>query len=101
MRIVEPLDPLADVSPLIRHEHERWDGTGYPDRLAGDAIPLGARIIFACDAYRAMLSERSYRPPLPAETAREELRRNAGTQFDPAVVEALLTVLDSGGSSAD
>jgi diguanylate cyclase (GGDEF)-like protein len=92
-RIVQPLHPLADVSPLIRHEHERWDGTGYPDRLAGSDIPLGARVIFACDAYQAMVSDRPFRPALPPDQAREELRRNAGSQFDPAVVEALLAVL--------
>ena len=100
-QIVEPLDPLAGVSPLIRHEHERWDGTGYPDRLAGEDIPLGARIIFACDAYQAMVSERPFRAPLPADQARAELQRNAGTQFDPVVVDALLAVLDGSTPSAD
>jgi two-component system, cell cycle response regulator len=78
------------VRKLVRHEHERWDGAGYPDGLAGEEIPLGARIILACDALHAMTSDRSYRRALPAEVAYEELRRNAGTQFDPAVVAALL-----------
>ena len=77
----------------MRHEHERWDGQGYPDRLAGEAIPLGSRVILACDALHAMTSDRPYRRALPLGTAVEELRRNAGTQFDPAVVRALLAQL--------
>jgi diguanylate cyclase (GGDEF)-like protein len=93
-RILAPVDYLTGVATLIRHAHERWDGTGYPDGLSGDAIPLGARVILACDAYHAMLSDRPYRPALPAEEARAELRRNAGGQFDPQVVDALLAVVD-------
>jgi len=86
---------LAPVLPLVRHGHERWDGDGYPDRLAGEAIPLGARIIFACDAWDAMTSDRPYRAAMPEERARAEMRRAAGSQFDPTVVDALLSVLDS------
>jgi len=82
------------VRVLVRHEHERWDGAGYPDGLAGEAIPLGSRIIFACDALHAMTSDRPYRAALSLEDAVAELRRHAGTQFDPRVVEALLAVLD-------
>ena len=81
--------------PLVRHGHERWDGFGYPDGLAGEAIPLGARIIFACDAWDAMTSDRPYRAAMPEAEARAELRSAAGSQFDPAVVDALLTVLDA------
>jgi two-component system, cell cycle response regulator len=92
-QILAPVEFLAGVRKLVRHEHERWDGGGYPDGLAGEEIPLGARIILACDALHAMTSDRSYRRALPAEVAHEELRRNAGTQFDPAVVEALLAVV--------
>jgi putative nucleotidyltransferase with HDIG domain len=77
-----------DVKPMIRHHHERWDGTGYPDRLAGEQIPLGARIIFVADAFDAMTSERVYRKPLSERDAVAELERCAGTQFDPAVVDA-------------
>jgi diguanylate cyclase (GGDEF)-like protein len=80
------IDPVAD---WILHHHERWDGTGYPDRLPGAEIPLGARIIFVVDAYDAMTSDRVYRGRLSQEDALVELERCAGTQFDPAVVAAL------------
>ena len=93
-QILAPVEFLAGVRALVRHEHERWDGAGYPDRLAGEAIPLGSRIILACDALHAMTSDRPYRAALSLEEAVAELRRNAGTQFDPRVVEALLAVLD-------
>ena len=93
-QILAPVEFLAGVRALVRHEHERWDGAGYPDRLAGEAIPLGSRIIFACDALHAMTSDRPYRAALPLEDAIAELRRHSGTQFDPQVVEALLAVLD-------
>jgi two-component system, cell cycle response regulator len=73
----------------VRASHERWDGSGYPDRLAGEAIPLGSRIIAACDAYDAMVSRRAYQTPRSAPEAISELRRAAGSQFDPGVVEAL------------
>jgi HD-GYP domain-containing protein (c-di-GMP phosphodiesterase class II) len=92
-QILAPVESLAGVRKLVRHEHERWDGAGYPDGLAGEAIPLGARIILACDALHAMTSDRPYRRALPAEVAYEELRRHAGTQFDPRVVDALLAEL--------
>jgi hypothetical protein len=94
--ILSPVEFLADTLPLVRAAHERWDGTGYPDGLAGEEIPLGARILFACDAYEAMTAERPYRDALPAEQARQELQRVAGTQLDPRVVEALLEQLDTG-----
>ena len=70
------------------HHHERWDGDGYPNRLRGDEIPLGARIIFVADAYDAMTSERVYRDPLSPRLALEELERCSGTQFDPSIVDA-------------
>jgi len=81
------------VRKIVRHDHERWDGTGYPDGLRGPQIPLGARIVFVVDAYHAMTSDRPYRRALPVDDALEELRRCAGTQFDPDVVEAFLRVL--------
>ena len=86
-RMLESLgvEPIAD---WVLHHHERWDGTGYPDRLEAEEIPLGARIIFVADAYDAMTSERVYREPLSAHDAVAELERCAGTQFDPTVVEA-------------
>jgi diguanylate cyclase (GGDEF)-like protein len=92
-QILAPVEFLADVLPLVRGAHERWDGSGYPDGLAGEEIPLGARIVFACDTYAAMTTDRPYRAALPEEEARAELRRVAGTQLDPRVVDALLAVI--------
>ena len=92
-QILAPVEFLAGVCRLVRHEHERWDGAGYPDGLSGREIPLGSRIILACDAFHAMTSDRPYRRALPAEIALSELRRHAGTQFDPRVVDALLAEL--------
>jgi diguanylate cyclase (GGDEF)-like protein len=93
-QILAPIEFLAGVRPLVRHGHEHWDGRGYPDRLAGEQIPLGSRIILVCDAYDAMTSDRPYRAALPEAEARRELRRFAGSQFDPAIVDALFEVLD-------
>jgi putative nucleotidyltransferase with HDIG domain len=87
---------FADVHPLVRGHHERWDGSGYPDGLAGNAIPLGARILAVCDSYNAMVTDRPYRVAMSAAEARTELERCAGTQFDPVVVAALERVLDAG-----
>jgi HD-GYP domain-containing protein (c-di-GMP phosphodiesterase class II) len=84
---------LADVGSIVRSCHERWDGAGYPDGLAGNDIPLIARIVCCCDAYSAMTTDRPYRHALPPETARAELLANRGSQFDPAVVDALLATL--------
>lgn len=86
--IVEGLWVYRPWATVIRHHHERWDGRGYPAGLAGDAIPLGARIIAVADAYDAMTSDRVYRPALDQETALAELRKGSGTQFDPEVVAA-------------
>jgi len=84
---------LAGVGHLVRSCHERWDGAGYPDRLAGEAIPLVSRIVCACDAFSAMTTDRPYRKARGADEALAELRRCAGTQFDPQVVEALARTL--------
>jgi diguanylate cyclase (GGDEF)-like protein len=92
-QILAPVEFLAGVRKLVRHEHERWDGAGYPDGLAGEQIPLGARIILACDAFHAMTSDRPYRSAMTTEQAIAELRRGAGSQFDPRVVTALLELL--------
>ena len=92
-RIVSAAPALACVGRLIRATHERWDGGGYPDRLAGSDIPLGARIVAVCDAFDAMVSDRSYRPARPVDEALAELRRCAGTQFDPAIVDAFSATL--------
>jgi len=80
----------ARAASFVLHHHERWDGSGYPHGLAGEEIPLGARIIAVADAFEAMTSHRSYRRALSRDEAVRELVRNAGTQFDPAVVEAFL-----------
>lgn len=93
-RMLERIPFLAPVAPLVRSAHERYDGGGYPDGLAGDEIPLGAMIIATCDAFHAMTSDRSYRRAMPQEQAIRELRQHAGTQFDPAVAEALIAELD-------
>jgi HD-GYP domain-containing protein (c-di-GMP phosphodiesterase class II) len=83
---------LAHIGRLVRSCHEHWDGNGYPDGLVGDAIPLVARIVSTCDAFSAMTTDRSYRRGLSHEEALAELRRCAGTQFDPRVVEALVLI---------
>jgi response regulator RpfG family c-di-GMP phosphodiesterase len=92
-RILEPLidDPL--VLGVVRWHHERWDGAGYPDGLAGEAIPLPARVLAVADTLDAMTSRRAYRDGLPWDAARAEIRRCAGTQFDPRVVEAFEAAL--------
>lgn len=87
---------LGEIGEVVRSCHERWDGQGYPDGLAGEEIPLTARIVFACDAYNAMTTDRVYRSGLSVGEAVEELTRNAGTQFDPTVVGALLDVVEEG-----
>jgi HD-GYP domain-containing protein (c-di-GMP phosphodiesterase class II) len=92
--IMHAAPALRGPARLVRSSHERFDGSGYPDGLAGEEIPLGSRIIFVCDAFDAMLSARPYSPPLPLEHAIDELRRNAGTQFDPLVVGAFTLVVE-------
>ena len=91
------LDPLGiePVATWVLHHHERWDGDGYPGNLAGERIPIGARIIFAADSFDAMTSERVYRSALSFDEATEELRRCSGSQFDPVVVVALLEELEN------
>ncbi|MGK2878271.1 MAG: HD-GYP domain-containing protein [Solirubrobacterales bacterium] len=96
-RIVSPVPGFAAVAKAIRHEHERWDGVGYPDGLIGDQIPLPSRIVLVCDAFHAMITDRPYRKSIGMHAARNELSRHAGTQFDPDVVEALLAVIDQQG----
>ncbi len=95
--IIGPIRLLEKVQTLVRHHHERFDGKGYPDKLAGDAIPLGARVIAVADAFDAMTSNRPYRAALVLSEAVKEVQRGAGTQFDPDVVEVFLQVLQSSG----
>jgi diguanylate cyclase (GGDEF)-like protein len=99
-RILEGAPALRPVARLVRASHERWDGSGYPDRLRGEEIPLAARIVSVCDAYEAMTTERSYCPAIPRDLACQELRECAGAQFDPAVVEAFLAVVDEPDEAA-
>jgi HD-GYP domain-containing protein (c-di-GMP phosphodiesterase class II) len=89
---------LGRVGEIVRSCHERWDGKGYPDGLKGENIPLPARVVFVCDAYNAMTTTRPYRAALPHEKAVAELVTNAGTQFDPEVVAAILRVLEAAPS---
>ncbi len=92
-RVLSAAPALNAVARIVRSSHERWDGAGYPDGLAGEQIPFGARVIFVCDAFDAMVAERPYQPAMQPGEAVAELRRCAGTQFDPEVVEAFVAVL--------
>jgi HD-GYP domain-containing protein (c-di-GMP phosphodiesterase class II) len=87
------------VRPIVRHCHERWDGRGYPDGVAGEDIPLESRIIFVCDAYHAMTTDRPYRRRLSHREAVRRLAEGAGSQFDPHVVEVALRVLEQPAGS--
>jgi putative nucleotidyltransferase with HDIG domain len=85
---------MGEVGQIVRSSHERWDGNGYPDRLAGEDIPLEARVVACCDAFSAMTTDRAYRKAMTVESALIELQLNSGTQFDPAVVDALVGLLE-------
>jgi len=95
--ILGPLKFLGRVSTLVKHHHERWDGTGYPDKLSGEDIPLPSRIVAVADCYDALTTDRPYRDSMSGDHAIEEIQRNAGTQFDPSVVEALIEALRRSG----
>ncbi len=95
-QIMEGMGFLDTEIPAVRFHHENYDGTGYPDGLSGPAIPVGARILAVADAFDAMTSSRTFRGSLPMNEAIEEIRRCSGTQFDPAVVEAFMNVVESG-----
>jgi HD-GYP domain-containing protein (c-di-GMP phosphodiesterase class II) len=90
--ILESLTALNPILPIVRSHHERWDGRGYPDGLAGERIPLIARVVAVADAFDAMTSDRCYRSGMPSCPAFEILRNNAGTQFDKASVQAFLAI---------
>ncbi len=95
--IIKPIAFLSDIALLIRQDHERWDGKGYPEGLKEEQIDIGARIIAVADAYDAMVSGRPYRSPLSKQEAIDELKKNAGTQFDPKVIEAFLNTTEQKG----
>ena len=92
--MLERRDELLAIGPLVRATHERWDGTGYPDRLRGARIPLPSRIVAVCDAFDAMTRPRSYSGSIPIQAALDELQDCAGTQFDPGVVTAFCELLE-------
>ena len=98
-RILRAAPSLHTVAKLVRSSHERFDGTGYPDGLAGESIPLGARIVSACDAWDAMITTRPYRKAMTLADALSELQRCSGTQFDPVVVGALCAEVDGARSA--
>lgn len=98
--IIQPVGFLRNVARIVRHSHERWDGTGYPDGLAGESIPIESRIIFVCDAYDAMTTDRTYQDALTLASARARLQELSGSHFDPRVVQALLDVLAAEGQHA-
>jgi putative two-component system response regulator len=95
-KLLEPLDLLAGARPIVRNHHERWDGAGYPDGLAGEAIPVGARIVAVADSVEAMTSRQLYRKPLEAVEIIAELQKHRGKQWDPAVVDIVLRLIASG-----
>jgi hypothetical protein len=92
--IIGPVEGLHHVAPLIRHHHEKWDGTGYPNGLKSEDIPLGSRIISVADAFEAMVADRVYRPSLGINKALEELRAGRGSHFDPQVVDSFLDMIE-------
>jgi HD-GYP domain-containing protein (c-di-GMP phosphodiesterase class II) len=96
-RMLGGIDFLVPALPIIRHHHERWDGTGYPDGLLGEGIPIGARIVSVCDAFDAMTSDRPYRRALSRVAACDELLRAAGRQFDPACAQLLVDIVSHMG----
>jgi len=90
--VIESLNWLAPIMPMITHHHERWDGFGYPDGLAGEAIPLGARIIAVAEAFDTLTGALCWRHSVEEEHALEEIRKGAGTQFDPRIVDTFLEI---------
>ena len=96
VEIIEPLDGLSEVATIVKHHHERIDGTGYPDGLRGEEIPFGSRVIAVADTIDAMRSSRPYRSAMSIEDSIAELRRARGLQLDPEIVDAAISILDRG-----
>ncbi len=94
-QLLRPIRALRDVCEILEHHHERWDGTGYPNGMSGEEIPLAARIIHIVESYHAMISDRPYRPAMSTERAIQALREGAGSQFDPFLVDIFIAVLNS------
>jgi hypothetical protein len=92
--IIAPVEGLHHIAPLIRHHHEKWDGSGYPNGLKGEQIPLGSRIIAVADAFEAMVADRIYRPSLGLEKAMAEIKASSGTHFDPRVVDVFVDMIE-------
>jgi putative two-component system response regulator len=99
-RICQPLSAARLFAPIVRHHHERWDGAGYPDGLQGEAIPIGARIVGLVDAFDAMTHDRPYRAARSVDAALEEVEKEAGRQFDPAVARLFVSTIGGAGGSA-
>jgi putative nucleotidyltransferase with HDIG domain len=99
-KMLERIPSLSEFAPIVRAHHERMDGEGYPDRLAGSEIPLIARVVAVADAFHAMISKRPYRPPIPVAGALNELRRHAGTQWDGRVVDAMFSIVEPASREA-
>ncbi len=95
MKILENIKQLSSIVDIVKYHHERYDGSGYPDKLSGEQIPIGARIIALADTFDAMLSKRAYKQPLDFNSAKEELRKCAGSQLDPNITETFLNIVDS------
>jgi ribonuclease P protein subunit RPR2 len=93
-QIVRGIEFLAQAAQVVRHHHERWDGAGYPDGLAGEDIPLAARVFAVADVLDALTTDRPYRPASPLAQAREMINADSGTHFDPAVIDAFNTIDD-------
>jgi len=99
--ILRPIGQLSNVATIIRGHHERWDGTGYPDGLAGEEIPIGSRILALADTFDAMTSQRAYRRPLTIAATRQEIAALLGKQFDPVIGRTVLEMIDAGETRCD
>jgi HD-GYP domain-containing protein (c-di-GMP phosphodiesterase class II) len=95
MKILENIKQLNSIVDIVKYHHERFDGSGYPNKLRGEEIPIGARIIALADTFDAMLSTRAYRQPLDINSAKNELKNCAGSQLDPQIVDTFLNIVDN------